>query len=368
MYCGVNSSLTVDMVAYALKCSNRGNCIVQKRIFNTVAYYVPSIFEEFSVLPTDQRYTANNTRGRRIDINPDRRYFTTCSEATSYLDEVNAVLDAYDEENRQMEEELIELQNTPEDNLWRGCQIGPYDGNIIMQCSRMDDFIELVSEHSAKCGHKITLIERCTKRGAFVKEVWKCHGCHEQLKLTNCRLIKTAVVDRERTHSRKQPEINLRIAKAFTVGINMTKTKNFLSTQLGIKMSNKISLLHQNFKIRDAIKEVVKGRFDENRREHVSLTRGADDYMGDVEWEEDGVTHSTSNGAVSMDGAGCTRSYNHRHKGKQSIAVANSSITKKPLALVHSQVRLIILFMLIQHQILTLPLLCYFRSVVQDAL
>jgi hypothetical protein len=160
-------------------------------------------------------------------------------------------------------------------------------------------------------------------------------------------LIKTAVVDRERTHSRKQPEINLRIAKAFTVGINMTKTKNFLSTQLGIKMSNKISLLRQNFKIRDAIKEVVKGRFDENRREHVSLTRGADDYVGDVEWEQDGVTHSTSNGAVSMDGIGCTRSYNHRHKGKQSIAVANSSINKKPLALVHSQVRLIILFMLI---------------------
>jgi hypothetical protein len=156
VYWGVNTSLTVDMVAYVLRTSNRGNCIIQKRDFNKVAYYVPTVYEEFSVLPTDQRFTANNKLEWRIDINPDKRYFITCSEATSYLDEVNAVLDAYDEENRRMEEELIELQNTPEDNLWHGCRIGPYDGNIIMQCSRMDDFIELVSEHSEQCGHKVS--------------------------------------------------------------------------------------------------------------------------------------------------------------------------------------------------------------------
>jgi hypothetical protein len=44
VYCGVNSSLTVDMVAYFLKNSNRGNCISYKRE-NSIEWHI--MFQTF---------------------------------------------------------------------------------------------------------------------------------------------------------------------------------------------------------------------------------------------------------------------------------------------------------------------------------
>ena len=52
------------------------------------------------------------------------------------------------------------------------------------------------------------------------------------------------------------------------------------------------------------------------------------------------MEHSTCAGPVSHDGAGCTRVYNNRHRGRQSAFVVNSKVTGKPLALVVSQVRI----------------------------
>jgi hypothetical protein len=106
----------------------------------------------------------------------------------------------------------------------------------------MDEFIKLVSSHSAKCGHEVTLIHRCTNYGAYVREVWKCSVCHEELELTNSEKVKTEVVEQERRYSKIQADINLRISGAFTAGVNMTKTINFISKVLGIKMSNKKNL------------------------------------------------------------------------------------------------------------------------------
>ena len=339
VHCGVHHSLTVDMVQAALRSSNRGNTLLLKREFNGNSYYVPTKFADESIVPTDQRFTtAKRDRARRININPNKDFFSAIDGASSLLDTVNNTLNQHESVLIRDNEALRKLHNTPEDNLWRGCSIKPYDGNIIMQCCRMDDFISLVSSHSAKCGHEVVLIHRCTNHGAYVKEVWKCHGCHAELELTNCEKVKTEVVERERRHSKHQPDVNLRIAKAFTTGVNMTKTINFVSKILGIKMSNKKNLLHQNKKIRVAVSKVAKHRLTENRREHVRLSRAEDGYSGDIEWEKDGVTHRTSRGRSSMDGASATRSYNHRHKSKQCIEVANSSITNKPIGLIHYQV------------------------------
>ena len=338
VHCGVLNCLTVDMVASALKSANRGSCIIQNRQYNGVTYYVPQIFADYSVLPTDQRIASKKGRGARMNINPQRDYFSSSDDASHILNRVNESLRSYEELISSQAQELKDLQEMPEDNLWRGCKIQPYDANIIVQCSRMDSFIELVSSHSAKCGHALIHTERCTKNGAYVKEVWVCPFCHEELVFKNCGMVKTTVVERERKWSREQAEVNMRIAMGLFCGINMLKILNFMSSILGIKMSNKKNLLHQNKKLRAAVAEVSKNRLDENRREHVALCRETDEYSGDITTELNGQACSIAVGSVSIDGAAATRSYNHRHKSKQCIEVANSSITNKPIALVHYQV------------------------------
>lgn len=67
-------------------------------------------------------------------------------------------------------------------------------------------------------------------------------------------------------------------------------------------------------------------------------TRESEGYGGDIVWEKDGAVYSTSAGTHCADGAGCNRAYNNRVKSTQSCLVANSGITQKPIALIHSQV------------------------------
>ena len=40
------------------------------------------------------------------------------------------------------------------------------------------------------------------------------------------------------------------------------------------------------------------------------------------------MAHSTSAGSLYIDGVGCTRIYYNMHRGRQSVAVANSSVKK----------------------------------------
>jgi hypothetical protein len=76
-----------------------------------------------------------------------------------------------------------------------------------------------------------------------------------------------------------------------------------------------------------------------NRKEHVATVREARNYSGDLLWTLGGDENSTvSSGELCIDGAGATRSYNHRHRGKQSAFNAISMVTGKPLGIVVSQV------------------------------
>ena len=169
--------------------------------------------------------------------------------------------------------------------------------------------------------------------------VWKCPCCTETLILRNCNKVKTSQVAIGAKYSRKQPELNLRIlAGGALVGINTQKMKEFFEGHLGVKIASERNMRRQKTKIGNAIKHTYEERKIENRIEHVRATRESNHYEGDLEWEKDGVCHLTSCGDISMDGAGCTRVYNHRHRGKQSAFIVNSIKTGKPLALVVSQV------------------------------
>ncbi len=68
------------------------------------------------------------------------------------------------------------------------------------------------------------------------------------------------------------------------------------------------------------------------------MTCADNNYCGNIIWEKDGRQQSSCCSEICIDGAGCTRSYNHRHRGKQSAFVVNSRISGKPLALVVSRV------------------------------
>ena len=68
------------------------------------------------------------------------------------------------------------------------------------------------------------------------------------------------------------------------------------------------------------------------------MTCADNNYCGNIIWEKDGRQQSSCCSEICSDGAGCTRSYNHRHRGKQSAFVVNSRISGKPLALVVSRV------------------------------
>ena len=51
----------------------------------------------------------------------------------------------------------------------------------------------------------------------------------------NLDTVKTEVVERYWKYSWRQPEINLRIAAGFAIGINMKKTMEFVMQKLGVK-------------------------------------------------------------------------------------------------------------------------------------
>ena len=241
------------------------------------------------------------------------------------------------------EPELVAFDNSGIDTSFSEREIQDTDTcNYLMQGSKLEDFIRLSSSHAATCGKQLVLVDRDNTRGCYLKQIWKCVCCGEELVLENCDIIRSKSVAQGAAHSRKQPDFNIRILKgAALTGINMKKLVEFLKGELGVNVPAYRNLRTQMTKVRQSIKDTFKWRLVENRKEHVAAVREFESYHGDLQWEKDGVVHSTSVGDVSHDGAGCTRIYNYRHRGRQSAFVVNSKTTGKPLALVVSQVSLV---------------------------
>ena len=232
----------------------------------------------------------------------------------------------------------MSTQTEPE-VIWDGTNIPDYDGNLLISFLRLENFICLATAHSSKCGKQLVLRSRQLTFGAKVQHFWKCPCCSAELCMVNCDMIRSSEVADGAMYSRSQPDFNLRIVKGTQLtGINTTKLMEFMQGEMGIRIATDNNLRRQITKVRKSIASTYEGRKTENRKEHVSAVRAADKYTGDIEWNKNGKRHSTCAGNICIDGAGCTRVYNNRHRGRQSAAVANSCVTKKPLALVVSQV------------------------------
>ena len=208
-----------------------------------------------------------------------------------------------------------------------------------MSLSKIEDFIRVSTEHAAKCGKQLVLVDRSTNIGSYVRQTWKCPCCGEELRLANCDMVRSNTVAEGDAYSRKQPDLNMRIINGAALsGINLTKVQELMSLFLGIKIANDRNMRRMNTKVRSGIKETYNQRKDYNRKEHCAAARALHDYTGDVIWNVDGEQRLISCGSASMDGGGPTRFYGNKPRGRQSAFVCNSLVTKKPLGVIVSQV------------------------------
>jgi hypothetical protein len=109
---------------------------------------------------------------------------------------------------------------------------------------------------------------------------------------------------------------------------------------MGIYVGKYASVLKQSTKVKAAIKHTIEfeERLIENQKENVAMTCANNNYHANKVWEKDGRQQSSCCSEICIDGAGCTSSYNNRHRGKQSAFVVNNRVTGKPLALVVGKV------------------------------
>ena len=232
----------------------------------------------------------------------------------------------------------IEIQTEPQVQ-WHGEDIEDYDGNCLMNVKRMEDFVRTATAHSAKCGKQLVLAQRDTSIGSYVQHTWKCPCCQEELSMENCEKVRSKEVAVGAKYSKHQPDFNLRAVKGARLsGINVTKLQEFMEGHMGIKLPTDNNLRKQMTKVHESIRDTYKQRKEGNKREHVNAVRASEKYSGDLTWGADGDLHSTSCGDLSTDGAGGTRIYNHRHRGRTSAFVVNSMETGLPVELVVSMV------------------------------
>ena len=381
VHSGVHSSLSSELVKTALTRCNKGGIFMAKRTDGRTSFYRHSLLTHDVGSPLDQRKKLSRY-SKRLQINPDRDYLKTHPDASGKLDVINNALLRYVNDIDKYESELNKIQteekkqaaqkaafeaavkkavaeklkessrddtntnNNLDDNN-EARQITPprdpssikgNNSNGIFNIRMMTQFISESTEHASKCGISINLNEVDKKYGAGIIQKWQCPKCNKVLELRNCNWVRTTVVEQGRRESRKQPELNLKIAIGTrTNGINMEKVHGFMSGGMGVKMSNRNNTRHTDRKIRQSIAEVYKTRKEENLAEHVAACK---ELPGNtpLPFEYNGVKSEATFGTVSQDGGGKKRAYRQNINGDEAGLVVHSEVTGRPLNITHHQV------------------------------
>jgi len=358
IHTGVRKSLTLEMVQDSLRRNNTNMMHLNVHHQDGKTFY-RSAGVINNDLPLGQRKNLQSQKWKRVNYCPNENYFTTSSSTNLTI--INTALKELEDgahtqqsnnltTSPQLEVTPVKTYNSAETQTeplphFLCQEIDDYDGLCFMSVEKMDNFIREIASHAAQCGMAPVLVERKTHyRGTMLYELWRCPCCGKELPFTNQTLVKTDEVADGAKFSRLQPYINVAIAKgAKLTGINMMKLAEFLEGHLGIRIATENNLRKMLTKVNSSIEHTFLKRCAENRKEHVAVTRADPDYIGDLIWEKGGVEYSTCQGEICIDGAGCTRSYNHRHKGRQTAFIVNSRKTGKPLALVVSSVSIVTL-------------------------
>ena len=103
----------------------------------------------------------------------------------------------------------------------------------------------------------------------MIRETWKCPCCEAELSFSNCNEVRSDEVAQGASHSRSQPDFNLRLIKgSIEVGINTTKLQELVTEQLGIKIANEANLRKQATKVQAAINSTFEEHKMDNPEEH----------------------------------------------------------------------------------------------------
>jgi len=407
VHSGVHNSLSLELLEYALTRCNSGSVFVTKRTDGRTSFYRDSSLTHDVGAPLDQRNRLSSRYAKRLPINPERDYLKTHHLVRRKLEMINSALlryaDDMDEYNREqikeqkkkeafdaavekaVAEKLKESRDntntnnnltnnnearevTPPRATIDSSSIKGNNSNGIYSIPMMTKFIAEATKHASECGTSINLNEVDKKYGAGIIQKWECPKCGKELELRNCNWVRTSVVEEGRRESRKQPELNLKIAIGTrTCGINMEKMHAFVSGSMGVKMSSRNNARHTDRKIRQSIGEVFKVRKEENLAEHVAACKQLPGNTP-LPFEYNGVKSEATFGTVSQDGGGKKRAYRQNINGDEAGLVVHSEVTGRPINITHHQVSdmicydmCMILFSLCLTQLLS-PIITNYRT------
>lgn len=387
VHSGVHNSLSTELVEEALTRCNKGSIFMTKRTDGHTSFYRHTSLAHDVGAPLDQRNKLSRY-SKRLPINPVRDYLTTHCDASEKLDRINNRLLQYTIDMAEYKLELrnklneekkaaavkavfdaavakgvaekmnerradTNTNNNMDNNVAREgndstnvitpsrdpSTIKGNNSNGIYSISMMTEFIKEATEHASKCGIAINLNEVDKKYGAGIIHKYECPKCDKVLQLRNCKWVRTNVVEQGRRESRKQPELNLKIAIGTrTNGINMEKMHGFISGSMGVKMSSRNNARRTDRKVRQSIGEVFKARKEENLAEHVAACKQQPDNRAPLPFEYNGVKSEATFGTVSQDGGGKKRAFRQNIDGDEAGVVIYSEVTGKPLNIAHHQV------------------------------
>lgn len=369
VFAGVDKDLDDEHIMHCLKHCNRSGIIAsntfgrdkkaimfgrsnsKKAKYRT--FYRPSVYTDGSTPSTD--HWKESMQAVRVFPLPPRNFFcnnavtaSDCDTVTDFLLECYMFcLDQMASKSTETGSKTESYSKHPSKNDTSTEPSGIAHtrvGFCITDVGLHRDFIQKTSKHAGSCGEGASVeFQSEVRHGSELTEEWVCSNCRKAFIFQSCKWVNTGVPARGKKFSRTQPETNIRIIKAAREnGVNFSKARGFL-TGIGVLVANYRNMLDQETKIRTVIEGLSYERLEENRRQHVTLSRKQDNYAGDIVWtDEKGEEHNTSRAGVSFDGGGLTRAYNHRIKGAQAAFIVFSLITHRPIAIVHTQVSCIL--------------------------
>lgn len=372
---GVDAEVTFEHIQYLLQHHNREGFMIKSfyghdaTTHSSVPYYRHSKHSADTSTPLDDHYSEHGRPLRNSLRRPPEDYFKQQSECKDDLYDVNEwLLEGYiqvleaDHQSTMAAEAAAKRKADKDDAVVApkyggGREVGD-DGFCSTHIGLRRNFVEITSEHAGSCGEgaKVRYVTS-VGHGTAIEEMYQCTFCKRVYdeksgdwmsaaegneagvaSFRTCEWKATKVAARSASTSRAQPETNIQMIKsARETGVNLAKARDFVTGQGMVCMTYR-NMMIQDTKMRTIADSLSESRLRENRRKHCEAVRSDESYEGDIIWMEDGEIRNTARGAISIDGGGLTRAYNHRMKGAQAAFIAFSLAVNLPIALEHTQV------------------------------
>ena len=209
-------------------------------------------------------------------------------------------------------------------------------GYMIASLSIFEDMLSATNDHQRKCGRGLQ-VTKMNRHGFDVTTKMNCKYCKRVYEIRNG----PKQVDDPTTKKRPGPktsQLNMTVTNAMhTSAIQIGQMGQFCM-EVGCVAPSETGLHGMMSKRKEATADVGEETLRENRREHVRLSKTLNPERTIKHKDAEGKIHNICYGAVSADGAGDKRAYNHIITGSRHCTVVFSIITGRVLAIKHDQV------------------------------